>query len=157
MNEGDVIYLKAGTIVFADIPERFVFKNKSDKLVKREVEIGKEYRFDFSKEDVIIELSRRIRIEFARANVKPPEYIEAWISPHVSEQQAYSFTIGEGEFVVIRKVNVSGSSAMGHDDYPDYNEYYCRAMKDGKDNPNGAIISTTDIYIAIKKFTQSFI
>lgn len=138
LKEGDIIILKRGMKVYTELPEKFVYSNRSfsSKLVSTDIVVGNTLSISFEEISKDIELavsgvleamrnagskvSKDVCRKFVRSNIMPPE------------QDFYTFR--GGEFLVIRTSYGGGGSSLGmsgYESYPDGHRVYCQRLENG--------------------------
>ncbi len=136
---GDVIILTNGTKVSGLIKEKFVYRDKklSENLIQWKIEVGKVYENDTSLNLMINAITYGIIRSFALEGTNiDREKVIMFVSENVKERKKEYFKVEEGEFVVINAMLDGGST--GHDPYPDGHHVFCKRLKEGKYDANGA-------------------
>jgi hypothetical protein len=132
LEAGDVIYLKNGMKVYADVPEKFVYANckKSDKKTHHEVIIGKvitndtdinEDKADLIK-DIIHDFDIRLGVHVTKAEA------QAMVESKVKAPKASKFCLEGGEFLVVKTKLEGGGTTMFNDVYPDGHHVFCKKL-----------------------------
>ena len=129
LQEGDVIELKDGMTVYAEIPERFRYGGStfSKSTTVTEVVVGKEYRVPHPNEN----LTTALMVDFAHYGVlisrsKIRDFVEDFL-PEIKDEV---FCLQPGKFVVYKTSYEGGSSGggmNGHDSYPDGHRVFCES------------------------------
>lgn len=146
LKEGDVIFLKNGMQVHAQIPEKFVFDNKklSNTMRLNQVIVGKYYSMRPNITNDILKLADSIVADFDfHLGVKLKQADAAlFITTNLPAITTSSFILNEGEFVVVKTAFEGGGTAMFHDTYPDGHHVFCKRLNpDGTYNDNGTEIN----------------
>jgi hypothetical protein len=141
LKEGDVIFLENGMMVYASIPEMFIFENKkkSRKLIKHKIIIGKNFVNNTDITEDVKNLAKQIVeafsicLGYSLSKVDALNFIESKVNP----PKSISFCLEEGEFVVTKTNSDGGGIAMFHDEYPDGHHVFCKKLKDSNFDENG--------------------
>jgi len=144
LQEGDVIFLKKGMKVHAQIPEKFVYGCSvlSKEMAQYEIEVGKVYTRDTDlntgihllTNSIVQAFESKLGVKISAADAK--EFIMTKL-PVVKKDK---FVLNEGEFVVIRTAMEGGFT--GHDAYPDGHHVYCKRLNaNGSYNEKGTEIN----------------
>lgn len=142
---GDVIELKKGMKVYAEVPSHFIFENRhlSNRLTSHDVEIGNVFdnthTLDAQTDRLINKIMGRIHEEFASEELKIVD--SAKLANHVREnipkQSITKLTIPEGEYVVVN-TELDGGGRSHNDVYPDGHRVYCKKLLfDGRYDDKG--------------------
>jgi hypothetical protein len=140
--EGDVVFIKNGMRVYAEIPEKFVYGNKklSKELTINEVTIGRSMGNDTDlnedRDDLITDIvdAFDFRLGF---KLKKSDALE-FIVLKTKSAKPENFILEEGEFVVTKTQYTGGGYGMGQNDvYPDGHHVTCKKLKDGLYDPKG--------------------
>lgn len=149
LKEGNVIILGAGTRVYAEIPEMFVYSNTklSSELTSAEVEIGYIYNnqdtLDDDKKMSTDEIVREIAVAFDRQRVPLTDLTKAYefVRSQMPVIPSKTFMLPEGEYLVI-KTEMTGGGSGHNDTYPDGHNVTCKKLDvDGKYDDNGVEVS----------------
>ncbi len=146
LKEGDVINLKKGMKVYAEIPEMFVYSNKktSRKLTTHDVTVFELYSNDTKITEDINSVSKSIVDDFDsklgfKLSVKDAK---EFVLSKVKKPKSESFVLNGGEFVVIRTTSDGGGTGMGaHDVYPNGHRVYCKRLRNGDFDENGTEVN----------------
>ena len=144
LQEGDVVFLKRGMKVHAQIPEKFVHEGckLSKELTKHVVEVGKylSMKPDVTRDiemlanDIVKSFESKLGLKIKAADAT------VFITSKLPAIKTDSYILDEGEFVVIRTAMEGGST--GHDAYPDGHHVFCKRLNpDGTYNENGTEIN----------------
>jgi len=127
LQKGDIIRLEEGMTIYADVPAKFVFRNKplADHVAKTLVKIGEKFQRDEVNKK---EIEDKIAEFFYNLGAKEEDYSFALdLKPDLS-QQFFDTSIFEGEYVV-NEVNCEGGGTCngvnGPDKYPNGHHVFC--------------------------------
>jgi hypothetical protein len=144
LKEGDVINLKNGMKVYADIPEKFVYVNrkKSNEKTHHEVVVGKVLYNDIDIDrdvdnlaiDVISAFNFRLGLGLTKAEAL------RLIKTKISKPREVSFCFEAGEFVIVKTTYDGGGVAMFNEEYSNGHHVYCKKLRDGSYDENGVEI-----------------
>ena len=148
LKKGNVIRLEKGMRVYAPIPIKFIYSNRriSNELNREAVEVGKVYNnhknFEETIEDSINSMVEDIQELFLDNDIKIEESkIANFVKSNIPEQKKDQFILEEGEFLVTKTTVDGGGTGHGiFDIYPDGYHVFCKALKNGKYDPNGVEI-----------------
>jgi hypothetical protein len=173
LKEGDVIFLKKGMKVYAQIPEKFVYDNKkkSNAKTSHEAVVGEvltndtdisEDKADLVK-DIIHDFDFRLGVRISKVEA------QAMVDSKVKAPKDSTFCLHGGEFLVVETKREGGGKAMFNDEYPDGHHVFCKKLNaDGSYNENGlevdfyqtgsftAMIESTEIS-PIRTLTAKFV
>lgn len=150
LKEGDVIFLKKGMEVYADIPEKYVYSNRqlSNKLTTHDMTVGEYHSSnpDITKErqkianDIIESFDTHLGVKLK--NDDALDVLE-FVKKHIPAWKTDTFILDEGEFVVTKTSFSGGGTGMGdHDVYPSGHHVYCQRLNaDGTFNEKGTKVS----------------
>jgi hypothetical protein len=154
LRKGDIIEIKNGMKIYAEIPEKFVYSNRQHSTGKThtDFEVGEKLEIaggNLEKQDkVISNLVKRIREEFeSETGQKVPaekvkEFVES-VLPKSNDDKSFDTSVFAGKYIVTKTTYGGGGTGMGrHDVYPDGHEVECKKLtKDGGWDKNGRKIS----------------
>ena len=138
LKEGNVIILRAGMMVYAEIPEMFVYINTklSSKLTSTEVEIGQVFSNCESQDDDINEtidnIVKRIAEAFDYHNVQlnDPTDVNTFVRKQLPPLPHNDLKIPEGQYLVTK--TKFGGGGIGHggqnDVYPNGHKVTCKKL-----------------------------
>lgn len=142
---GDVIDLKKGMKVYADIPEKFVYSNKllSKEFTECDVQIGEVYTCLPNVSKVAASITKDILERFEQEGVKLNKTkASGFVKSNLKEAKSDSFTLKGGEFLVLKTELTGGSRDMARGDvYPDGHYITCQRLKNGKYDEKGTVVS----------------
>ena len=137
LKAGDVIKLEKGMNVYANMPDKFIYRNRtfSDNISHVKITIGKKYvRTPETLETVEKEVEKALAT-LGISNVE--EQIRRFVKSLNLDMsvEEYDTSVFEGEYVVARTTNEGGGTfacASGKDSYPNGYHVFCQKM-DNKD------------------------
>ncbi|MDO4282726.1 MAG: hypothetical protein Q4D02_03740 [Clostridia bacterium] len=148
LQRGNIIKIKKGMKVYANIPEKFVFSNRplSGELHCKTVEVGKIYKISKEfKEEYVTGVKKdeveRLRERNFNVTEEQIENLLKQTAPSL-ESEEYDASILEGEYIVVKTENSDGGTGMrSHDIYSDGWRVFAKKMKDGKIDSEGIEVS----------------
>ena len=142
---GDVIDLKKGMEVYAEIPAKFVYSNRSlsEELTDEEVTVGEEYTSKPETNKTVDSLVKGILERFDSEGVKLSKTAaKGFVISNLKQPKPSTFTLKGGEFLVTNTKFTGGSTDMARGDvYPDGHYVTCQRLKNGKYDENGTVVS----------------
>lgn len=140
LQEGDVILLKKGMKVYAEIPEMFVFSNRltSKELRQHDIVVGEKYENNTDISKAVSNVIKYVIDGFDREGfVINFNTVNAFVRENIDQPEHEEFIVEEGGFVVVKTNWEGGGAAMFHDVYPDGHRVYCQRLKNGIYDPDG--------------------
>lgn len=148
---GDVIEIKAGMKIYAQIPEKFIYSNKplSSEFRTTDIRVGELLKNNIINwEEEKMRLARSIKESFENVfGFASKEAIDEFVAKQIPDSADAQETLDThsfvGEYVVV-EASLSGGSVSSYrpsDSYPDGHHVVCQRLSDGVFDPNGETIN----------------